>query len=372
MTIRNTGMQSALAGVRVLDLSRLVPGPLAGRYLADLGAEVIKIEEPGGEPLRAMDDAWFAALNFGKQSVVLDLKDPGGRETLLALCKESDVLLESFRPGTLDRLKLEAATLFAANPKLVICRLSGYGQDGPLAQRAGHDIGYTARAGVLDLLGEDPARRPVQAGVQIADVMGSVTALAAICAALLRAERTGQGADLDITLCESALPLLSLVAPRVASGADAPRGSGELGGGIANYRLYACKEGSLALGALEPKFWKAACEAMERPQWIERWGQGAALEEDVAALLRTRTRDEWMKRFDAFDCCVEPVWSPREALQDPQLVARAAFTTVAGTLVPRCPVRAIGESELRAGAVPALDEHGARLRAEPRRIPPRD
>jgi alpha-methylacyl-CoA racemase len=324
-----------LAGVRVLDLSRLLPGPFASLVLADLGAQVDKIEDPeGGDYLRAMPplrgdtSSMFLALNRNKRSACLDLKKASGREALLALVTRSDVLLEQFRPGVLDRLGLGHARLREKNPRLIVCALTGYGQDGPLAGRAGHDINYLARAGVLGMNG--PADGPPQVpGFQLADVGGGLWCVAGILAALHRRNATGEGSVIDVSMLESSMAFASLGLGQLFGGAMPPRGDGPLTGGLALYGTYATSDGRfVSLGALEPKFWNAFCAGAGLEADMTALFPGphqAVLKAKLRTLFASRTRAEWEAFGRQHDCCLEPVLEPQELRDDEQLRARDVF-----------------------------------------------
>lgn len=324
-----------LEGIRVLDLSRLIPGPFATLLLADMGASVDKVEDPGaGDYLRhfppqiAGASGAFHALNRGKRSLVLDLKAPEGREAFLALLGHYDVLLEQFRPGVLDRLGLSHASLRERFPGLVICALSGYGQTGPLSQRAGHDLNYLARAGVLGFHG--PSDGPPQVpGFQLADVGGALYAALAIVGALRVRDKTGQGDVLDIALADAPLGFSSAAYGAVFAGAMPPRGADTLSGGLAIYATYATKDGGhVAFGALEPKFYKVFAEAHGLPFDMGAFLVGphqTELRAQIAAVFAAKTRAEWEAFATTHDCCVEPVLRPDELRDDPHLQARGAF-----------------------------------------------
>ena len=345
-----------LAGLKVLDLSRLLPGPFATMVLADLGAQVDKVEDPsGGDYLRIMPpqvggmNAVFHALNRGKRSLVLDLKRSEARTALLRLVASYDVLVESFRPGVLERLGLGYAALAETNPRLVYCAITGYGQTGPLAQRAGHDLDYLARAGVLGLTGPEGGA-PQVPGVQLADVGGgALFAVAGILAALTARAVSGKGRFVDVSMCEGALAFGIFGLMSRYGGMGTVAGADVLGGGIAAYNTYRTKDGkAVALGALEPKFWMAFCSGtglefdmqalMPGPHQVE-------CKRRVAEVIAARTRDEWASFAEQHDCCLEPVLEPSELPQDPQHLARHVFTTATfaggATLpIPRTPIAA--------------------------------
>jgi len=326
-----------LAGIKVLDLSRLLPGPLASLVLADLGAEVDKIEDTaGGDYLRVMPpqlagdeptSSVFLALNRNKRSALFDLKKPEAKTAFLRLVRSYDVVLEQFRPGVLDRLGLGHTTLLAQNPRLVVCALTGYGQTGPLAQRAGHDLNYLARAGVLGQQG--PPERPVVPGFQLADVSGGLYAVLGIMGALMERARTGKGQVVDVAMVETAMPF-AMVGFGLAFGGQPPRrGEEVLTGGIAPYQTYRTRDGgAMTLASLEPKFWMQLCAGVGRTPDMSDLVPGPhqdALRAALARIFAERTRDEWIRFAEERDCCLEPVLSPDEARRDPHLLAREMF-----------------------------------------------
>ncbi len=327
-----------LAGVKVLDLSRLLPGPLASLVLGDLGAQVDKIEDAqGGDYLRHMPpqigdtSSVFLAINRNKRSAVLDLKKPRGKEAFLRLVRGYDVLLEQFRPGVLDRLGLSHAKLREDNPRLVVCALTGYGQDGPLAQRAGHDLNYLARGGVLALNG--PADGPpMVSGVQLADISGGLYAVLGIMGAIMERARTGQGSVVDVAMVETAMPFAIFGYGMQLGGQPPTPGREAITGGIAPYRTYATRDGkAMSLASLEPKFWMSFCEGAGLTPDMSDLVPGphqAALQEKLAALFASKSRDEWVQFAQNRDCCLEPVLTPAEAMSDPHLAARGMFFTL--------------------------------------------
>jgi crotonobetainyl-CoA:carnitine CoA-transferase CaiB-like acyl-CoA transferase len=365
--------------VRVLDLSRLLPGGFCSLLLADFGAEVLKVEDTGmGDYVRwappfydGPDDtarsAIFLALNRNKTSIRVDLKDPAGRDVLLRLAREHDVLLESFRPGVLDRLGVGYEALREVNPGLVYCAITGYGQDGPLRDRSGHDINYLGLVGLLGLTGE-PDGPPVSPAGQVADIGGgALMAAFGILAALRERDRTGEGQVVDVSMADGSLAFLAMIAARhLAEGASPGRGRLELSGGLVCYRPYACSDGWVTLGALEPKFWAAWCRGVGREDLVEQQfaGPASATHAEVAAIFAGRTRDEWAAFAGEHDCCLEPVLDLGEAL-DSELVR--AREMVAGLDQPGAerPVRLLGapvklsrtpaDTNRRPG--PALGEH---------------
>lgn len=330
-------IHQSLVGVRVLDLTRLLPGPVATLTLADLGARVDKLEDPSpGDYLRAMPptrgdtSAAYLALNRDKRSVVVDLKRPEGAALLRRMIPRYDVVVEGFRPGVLARLGCSHDEMLALHPGLVVCAITGYGQTGPLAKRAGHDINYLARAGVLGATG--PADGPPQvSGAQMADVAGgALWAVIGVLAALRARDATGEGSVVDVAMCEGSIPLAAFaLAPAVVGDPAAPRGRNHLDGGIAAYNTYRTADGRhVSLGALEPKFWTAFAAAAGLDPSLDALVAGEhqpALRARVAEAFAARTRDEWEQFARAHDCCLEPVLDASELPGDPQHAARGVF-----------------------------------------------
>jgi alpha-methylacyl-CoA racemase len=339
----------------------------------------VKVEEPqGGDYLRWMpplageQSGWFHAINRNKRSAALDLRRADGAAAFLRLARGADVVLETFRPGVLERLGLGWEALHAANPRLVLCSISGYGQDGPYRERAGHDLDYAAIAGVLALNG--PPERPLPLGVQVADLAGgSWPAVAGILAALLRRSVTGEGAHVDVSMTEGALALLAMAhGAAAARGAPLARGGELLNGGAACYDVYGTKDGRfVALAALEPKFFAAFCAAVGRPELAERHldDHGRGPRAELEAIFASRTREEWTRFAGEHDVCVAPVLEGDEPREDPQLRARGAFveieTSWEGRTLPgvATPVRLRGyQAPLR--PAPRLGEHTAAVLSE--------
>lgn len=350
----------------MLDLTRLLPGPFATLVLTDLGAQVDKVEDPhGGDYLRHMppqvgdQNAAFLALNRGKRSIVLDLKRPEGRDALLAMLARYDVLIEQFRPGVLDRLGLAHDELRRRFPRLVIAAITGYGQTGPLAHRAGHDINYLARSGILGLTGPEDAP-PQPPGFQLADVSGGMWAVIGILGALRARDRTGEGAVVDVAMSESTLPFAMVQLGTLAGSGAVSRGAEPLTGGIAPYGTYATKDGRyVSLGALEPKFWRSFCEGVGIEFDMGAMMPGphqAALKAKLREVFATKTRDEWAAFGAERDCCLEPVLDPGELREDPQFRARGYFveqdTRWGRSLQVRLPVAPPADTP-----APAMGEH---------------
>ncbi|MEA2303325.1 MAG: alpha-methylacyl-CoA racemase [Solirubrobacteraceae bacterium] len=335
-------MALPLQGVRVLDLSRLLPGPFCSLLLADFGADVVKVEDTGmGDYVRwstphvdgldpSARSARFLALNRGKQSIRVNLKADGGREAFLKLVEGADVVLESFRPGVLDRLGVGYEAMRAVNPGIVVCAISGYGQDGPLRDRSGHDINYLGLVGLLGLTG-DAGGPPVQAAGQIADVGGgALMAAFGILAALRHRDATGEGQFVDVSMADGALSWLAMDAARSLLGEPQRRGHMELSGAFVCYRPYACSDGWVTLGALEPKFWQAWCAGVGREDLVAHQFEppGSEAHAAVEAVFRGRTRDEWTAFAGEHDCCLEPVLELEEALDSELVRAREMVVAV--------------------------------------------
>ena len=342
-------MHAPLRGVRVLDLSRLIPGPFCTLILSDLGASVDKLEDPHvGDYMRVFPPAKrglsgrFNALNRDKRSLCLDLKKPAGRDALVRLAKHYDVVVESFRPGVLDKLGVGFAALSRENPRLVMLSISGYGQDGPFRDKAGHDLNYVATAGVLGLAGP-PDRAPPTPPIQLADIAGgALFGAVGILAALYERERTGRGQQVDVSMCEGALAfMIPDLGNYDASGRPPKRGGELLNGGAASYGVYRTKDGRfLSVGALEPKFWTAFNQAIGRPVDLsELIGDEPAQQrarDEIQAILETKTRDEW-EQILVGDVCVEPVLGADELQRHPQHRARGMFFDLDGLTQTRTP-----------------------------------
>jgi alpha-methylacyl-CoA racemase len=326
-----------LSGLRVLDLTRLLPGGFCTLLFADLGAEVLKVEDTGmGDYVRwappyyegaedSAKSALYLSLNRGKRSVRLNLKEARGREVLLRLVRDYDVLVEGNRPGVMDRLGVGYERLAQENPALVYCAITGYGQDGPYRDRSGHDMNYLGLVGLLGLTGEKDGP-PVQAAGQIADIGGGgLMAAFGILAALRERDHSGEGQFVDVSMADGALSWLAMVAGRYfAEGVAPKRGDLELAGRLICYRPYACKDGWVTLGALEPKFWQAWCRGVGREDLVEKQFEapGSGAHAEVERIFLERTRDEWQDFASQHDCCLEPVLELDEALGSELVRAR--------------------------------------------------
>ena len=344
-----------LDGIRVLDLTRLLPGAFCTMLLADLGADVIKVEEPEtGDymrwtpPLVDGRSALFDTLNRKKRSVALDLKSERGRDVLLRLVETAGVLVEGNRPGVMDRLGLGWDTVHARNPRLVMCSITGYGQDGPYASRAGHDLNYMAVAGGLGLNGEREGP-PLPLPVQVADIGGGgLQPAVAILAALVGVQGGGEGRWLDVSMTDGAVSWLALAFAARAGGERVARGDQRLTGRYACYRVYECGDGRYySVAALEPKFWRNLCEALKRPDLIDQHlSEDLETQKSLETIFRTKSRDEWEEVLASLDACCEPILDIDEVPSHPQVIARRLF------------------ERAREGNAPGLGEHTDELLRE--------
>ncbi|MGO8950697.1 MAG: CaiB/BaiF CoA transferase family protein [Ktedonobacterales bacterium] len=364
-----------LSNLRVLDLSRLLPGGYATQMLTDLGADVLKIEEPGvGDYARTMPPlvngvgTAFFALNRGKRSAAINLKHPAGRDALLRLAEQADVLIESFRPGVLARLGLGHETLHQANPRLTICAITAYGQKGPYRHRAGHDLNYIGYAGLLSHF-MSPGQPPTMPGTQLADIAGgALMAVIGILAALVGRQATGKGRIIDVAMLDGTIALMPLLSSSILAGDREPLpGEALLAGALPGYNIYATADGRyLTVAALEPKFWEELCQRLDRPDLVphqfpqsvdER--NGTILE--LARIFGAGTLEEWMEKLADADVCVGPVSTFEEALANPQLEARgitAGRMDGTGEALRIAPVIS-GVLFTAERSVPALGQHTA-------------
>jgi crotonobetainyl-CoA:carnitine CoA-transferase CaiB-like acyl-CoA transferase len=345
-----------LDGVKVLDLTRLLPGGFCSMLLADFGADVIKVEDTGaGDYVRwsppyyegaeqTARSAAFLALNRGKRSMRIDLKTDQGKQVLLRLVRGADVLLESFRPGVLDRLGVGYERLSEENPALVYCAITGYGQDGPNRNRSGHDMNYLGLGGLLGLTG-DANGPPVQAAGQIADIGGgALMGALGVLVALRERERSGKGQFVDCSMFDGALSWLALVAADAfANGRASQRGQLPLAGALTCYRPYRCVDGYVTLGALEPKFWAEFCRGVGREDLLGNAFDppGSEAHSAVSEIFASRTREQWRQFASEHDCCLEPVLDLGEVLASELVAAREMVVELAQPGVER-PVKLLG------------------------------
>jgi crotonobetainyl-CoA:carnitine CoA-transferase CaiB-like acyl-CoA transferase len=364
-----------LAGIRVLDFCTLLPGPMATLLLAEAGAEVIKFERPDGEDMRGFAPAWgkdsasFALLNRGKKSVAVDLKDTRVRDRILAMARTADVVVEQFRPGVMDRLGLGYAAMRGANPKLIYCAITGYGQTGPRAMRAGHDLNYIGDAGLLALSSGKPGHRVVPPAL-VADIAGaSYPAVMNILLALRQRDTTGEGCFIDVSMADGMFPFLFWAMAAGSAAGDWPDDGGELlTGGTPRYRLYETRDGKVAcVAAIEQRFWSAFAAAIGlEAEFIDDARAPQASIARVADIIAAKTAAEWLPVFDRADCCCSIMQDVRAALDDPHFRARGLFAArvlnAGGEAMPALPVPVV--PPLRPGATrdaeaPALGAHNA-------------
>ncbi|CAL9388736.1 Succinyl-CoA--L-malate CoA-transferase beta subunit [Streptomyces sp. enrichment culture] len=337
MTTARTPGHGPLSGVRVVELAGIGPGPFAAMLLADLGADVVRVDRPGGPGL-AIDPA-CDVTNRNKRSVVVDLKAPDGPEQVLGLAARADILVEGYRPGVAERLGVGPGPCHARNPRLVYGRMTGWGQDGPLAQRAGHDIAYIAPTGTLGMIGRPDEPPAVPANLLGDYAGGSLYLVVGVLAALHHARASGTGQVVDAAIVDGTAHLSTMIHGMLAAGGwQDRRGANLLDGGCPYYGTYETADGRyMAVGALEPQFYTefltllgVGDRAAARKD-VTRWGE---LREEVAARFKSRTRDEWTAVFDGTDACVAPVLSLREAPHHPHLAARGTFTDHGGITQP--------------------------------------
>ena len=345
-----------LNGLFVLDFTTLLPGPLATLMLAEAGAEVLKIEQPGGEnarrfpPFVGNESAAFAMLNRGKTSMTLDLKRSADQEKLAPLIKRADILVEQFRPGVMDRLRLGYSDLKKINPRLIYCSISGYGQSGARVHEAGHDINYIGNTGLLDLQ-PGPADRPVVPPMLAADIAGgSFPAVINILLALRARDQSGQGCYIDIAMTDAMFTFTwAALAIGVATGKFPKSGDLWLVGGSPRYQIYPAKDGKLiACGALEPKFWVSFTQAVGLPEeFVDDTRNPVATRDAIAKLILAKTSDEWRPIFAAADCCATITVPLEEAMRDPHFTERGLFahqvSTEAGKMLPALPLPIVQE-----------------------------
>ncbi|MFH2010859.1 MAG: CoA transferase [bacterium] len=371
-------MKQPLDGVRVLDLSRMLTGGYATMVLGDLGAEVIKIEPPeGGDPLRHMpphfhegQSAYFLAISRNKRSVTLDLRSDPGREIFYRLVKRADVVFDNFRPGVLERLQVDYATLRGIHPGIVCCSNSAYGHTGPLRDAPGFDLVIQALSGMMSYTGE-PGRPPVRMGAPMGDLAGSLFAATSICAALLAREKTGEGRQIDLSLLDCLVSLHTYVSQYYWIGGELPTAAGSGHMSVVPYRAFRTADGHLTIAVFVDKFWQLLCDVIGRPALggdprfataaarLERRAEVDAL---LAETLVTRTNDEWMTLLEEAGVPAAPVLGLAEALEHPQLLARDMVVDVeqptGGPLkMIGNPVRQPEVAEVPLGAAPRLGQH---------------
>ena len=373
-------------GVRVLDLSRMQAGPYGSMLLADMGAEVIKIEEPdGGDPMRVMgppflsdgDSAYFLAINRNKKSIVLDLTKPDGRDAFLDLVRRSDIVWENFRPGVMERLGLSYATLAGVNPGLILCSISAYGQDGPYRDWPAFDLALQAMGGAMSLTGEEGGR-PVRMGLPMGDLAGGMFGAFAVAGALFRRSRTGRGAHVDLSLLDCQVSLLTYMAQYFWADGRVPGRMGSGHASVVPYQALATRDGHLIVAVFAEKFWGGFCRALERPEWEadarfasnrQRLAHREVLMPLVERVVRERTTEDWLARLHAAGVPAAPILTVDRVLSDPQVRHRRMVVDVEhprhGTLSTLgTPIKVDGASALDVTAAPGLGQHTDTLLTE--------
>jgi crotonobetainyl-CoA:carnitine CoA-transferase CaiB-like acyl-CoA transferase len=383
---------SLFAGVRVLDLSRMLAGPYGSMLLADMGAEVIKLEEPdGGDPMRVMgppflpdgESAYFLAINRNKKSVALDLTKPAGRDVFLDLAREADVVWENFRPGIMPRLGLPYAALAAVNPRLVMCSISAYGQDGPYRDWPAFDLALQAMGGAMSLTGE-AGRPPVRMGLPMGDLAGGMFGAFAVAGALFRRERTGQGAHVDLSLLDCQVSLLTYVAQYFWTDGRVPGPLGSAHASVVPYGALATRDGHLIVAIFAEKFWAGFCRAVERPDWEgdarfatnrDRVAHRPALMALIERVFGERTTEEWLARLHAAGVPAAPIQAVDRVLSDPQVLHRRMVVEVEhprhGTLPTLgTPIKVDGAPQAPPAPPARLGEHTESVLADLLKYPP--
>ncbi|WP_085426867.1 CaiB/BaiF CoA transferase family protein [Sporosarcina ureae] len=364
-----------LDAIRVLDLSRLLPGPYCSMLLADFGAEVIKVEEPNvGDYARAEypklgeDSALFHSLNRSKKSICLNLKAAEDQAKFLQLVKDSDVVIESFRPGVMKRLGLDYETLNEINPSLVYCAITGYGQEGPYAEMPGHDVNFLSYAGLLNMMGEQGGAPQIPA-TQIADIGGGAyPAAMGILLALFERQKTGKGQMVDISMMDGAISWMPTFFPNfLASRQESKRGELDLSGKLACYAVYETKDQKwLSVGALEPKFWREFCQVIGKEEFVPKVRDPidvqTQMKKEIQEIMWQKTREEWMEIFEQISACVSPILSFGEVVENPHVKARGMIQEIEDPVLGviqhiGTPIKLSRTPGKIKGAAPSLGEH---------------
>jgi len=368
-----------LEGLRVLDLSRMLAGPYGSMLLADMGAEVIKVEEPdGGDPMRVMgppflpdgESAYFLSINRNKKSMALDLTTPAGRDVFLDLARVADVVWENFRPGVLTRLGCDYAALSRVNGRLVLCSISAYGQQGPYRDWPAFDLALQAMGGAMSVTGE-PGGRPVRMGLPMGDLAGGMFGAFAVVAALLRRQTTGQGTHMDLSLLDCQVSLLTYMAQYYWADGRVPGPQGSGHASVVPYQALASRDGHLIVAVFAEKFWRGFCVASGHPEWEhdprfatnrDRVANRPALMALVGDVMKTRTTDEWLSRMQAEGVPAAPILGVDRVLEDPQVKHRQMVVEMkhprhGATPTLGTPIKCDGEMGLDVTPPPRLGEH---------------
>ena len=367
------------AGVRVLDLSRMLAGPYGSMLLADMGAEVIKIEDPdGGDPMRVMgppfladgESAYFLAINRSKKSVALDLTRDAGREVFYDLVRRADVVWENFRPGVMERLGCAYSKLWSLNQRVILCSISAYGQEGPYRDWPAFDLALQAMAGAMSITGE-PGRAPVRMGLPMGDLTGGIFGAFAVAGALFRRERTGEGAHLDLSLLDCQVSLLTYIAQYFWTNGRVPGPLGSSHASVVPYQALATRDGHLVVAVFAEKFWSGFCRVVEHPEWErdlrfgtnrDRVANRGVLVPLIEAAFRRRTTDDWLARLGAEGVPGAPIRSVDRVLADPQVRQRGMVVETAHPVHGKLPalgtpVKVDGAMGLETAPPPTLGEH---------------
>ncbi|MDP7113455.1 MAG: CoA transferase [Myxococcota bacterium] len=373
-----------LSGVRVLDLTRMLSGPYAGMLLQDLGADVVKVEPPGGDPMRELPPeaypgmgAYFLSINRGKRSLVIDLERPEGRALVHRLAERADVVLYNYRPDVPPRLGVDPGTLHRINPRLIVCSLTGFGETGPWADRPSYDLVIQALSGAMSLTGE-PGRPPVRMGIPLGDLAGGSNCVTAIAAALFRRERTGEGCYVCVSLLDSLVGMLTYVAQMYVANGNIPPPAGSGHQSVFPYMIVDTADQPLVLAIFVEKFWVALCRAIDRPEWITdpRFARNVArlenrdrLEPMLREVFRTRTAGEWMLRMEVEEVPAAPVQDLAQVMSTPQIHHQGMIQSIpdglGGSLETLgCPIRTPDLERRPTGPCPRLDQHGDQVVAE--------
>ncbi len=368
-----------LEGLRVLDLSRMLAGPYGSMLLADMGAEVIKVEEPdGGDPMRVMgppflpdgESAYFLSINRNKKSMALDLTTPAGRDVFLHLARVADVVWENFRPGVLTRLGCDYTALSRVNGRLVLCSISAYGQHGPYRDWPAFDLALQAMGGAMSVTGE-PGGRPVRMGLPMGDLAGGMFGAFAVVAALLRRQTTGQGTHVDLSLLDCQVSLLTYMAQYYWADGRVPGPQGSGHASVVPYQALASRDGHLIVAVFAEKFWRGFCVASGHPEWEhdprfatnrDRVANRPALMALVGDVMKTRTTDEWLSRMQAEGVPAAPILGVDRVLEDPQVKHRQMVVEMkhprhGATPTLGTPIKCDGDMGLDVTPPPRLGEH---------------
>lgn len=368
-------------GIRVLDLSRMLAGPYGSMLLADHGAEVIKIEDPdGGDPMRVMgppflpdgESAYFLAINRNKKSIVLDLTKPEGRDAFMDLVRHADIVWENFRPGVMAKLGCDYEAMARANPRIVHCAISAYGQEGPHRELPAFDLALQARGGAMSVTGE-PDRAPARMGLPMGDLAGGMFGAFAVAGALLRRERTGRGASIDLALLDCQVSLLTYMAQYYWTDGKVPGPAGSGHTSVMPYGAYATADGHLIIAVFNNRFWKGFCVAMERPEWEsdprfatnpDRVAHRAALDPLIVERFTARTTAKWLERLHREGVPAAPIQRVDQVLTDEQVRYRGMVTTMEHPVYGRVPtlgtpIKIDGDLKLDVDPPARLGQHTA-------------